>query len=156
MTTRSLFVATCSLALLGCQPQAAPDVQATTDAREYITPRSPSDGEVAPFSGAVRVGETLYLSGTIGRMPDGSIAATAEEEARLVLDNVKGTLESAGMTMEDLVFVQIFSSDVSDYDAFNAVYRTYFEQEFPARAFIGSGTLLFGARFEVQSIAVAR
>jgi 2-iminobutanoate/2-iminopropanoate deaminase len=132
------------------------EVQATTDAREYITPRSPSDGEVAPFSGAVRVGETLYLSGTIGRMPDGSIAATAEEEARLVLDNVKGTLESAGMTMEDLVFVQIFSSDVSDYDAFNAVYRTYFEQEFPARAFIGSGTLLFGARFEVQSIAVAR
>ena len=156
MTTRSLFVAACSLALLGCQPQVAPEIQTTADVREYITPRSPSDGEVAPFSGAVRVGETLYLSGTIGRMPDGSIAPTAEEEARLVLDNVKGTLESAGMTMEDLVFVQIFSSDVSDYDAFNAVYRTYFQQEFPARAFIGAGTLLFGARFEVQSIAVAR
>ena len=124
--------------------------------REYITPRSPADGEVAPFSGAVRVGETLYMSGTIGREPDGSIAATAEREATLVLNNIRDVLTEAGMTMDDLVFVQIFSSDVSDYDAFNGVYRTYFEQEFPARAFIGSGTLLFGARFEVQAIAVRR
>jgi enamine deaminase RidA (YjgF/YER057c/UK114 family) len=58
--------------------------------------------------------------------------------------------------MDDLVFVQIFCSDVAHYDAFNAVYRTYFEREFPARAFIGSGDLLFGARFEVQAIAVRR
>lgn len=124
--------------------------------REYINPRSASDGEVPPFSGAVRVGETLYLSGTIGRRPDGTIPPTAEEEARLVIENVKGTLEDAGMSMEDLVHVQIFSSDVSDYDAFNSVYRTYFQGEFPARAFIGSGPLLFGARFEIQSIAVRR
>lgn len=124
--------------------------------REYVNPRSPADGEVAPFSGAVRVGETLYMSGTIGRESDGSIAATAEREATLVLNNIRDVLTEAGMTMDDLVFVQIFSSDVSDYDAFNAVYRTYFEQEFPARAFIGSGTLLFGARFEVQAIAVRR
>jgi len=124
--------------------------------RAYINPRSPSDGDVLPFSGAVRVGETLYLSGTIGREADGSIPDTAEREARLVLDNVKATLEAAGMTMDDLVYVQVYSSDVSDYDAFNQVYRTYFEQEFPARAYLGSGTLLFGARFEVQSIAVRR
>jgi 2-iminobutanoate/2-iminopropanoate deaminase len=124
--------------------------------REYVNARSPADGEVAPFSGAVRVGETLYMSGTIGREADGSIAATAEREATLVLNNIRDVLTEAGMTMDDLVFVQIFSSDVEDYDAFNSVYRTYFEQEFPARAFIGSGTLLFGARFEVQAIAVRR
>ena len=121
---------------------------ATAQVREYINPRSPADGTVPPFSGAVRTGETLYLSGTIGRTPD--------EEARLVLDNVKSTLAAADMTMDDLVFVQIFCSDVAHYDAFNAVYRTYFTEEFPARAFIGSGSLLFDARFEVQSIAVKR
>ena len=131
-------------------------VESAAQVREYINPRSPADGAVPPFSGAVRVGETLYLSGTIGREADGSIPDTAEREARLVLDNVKSTLEAAGMTMDDLVHVQVFSSDVADYDAFNSVYRTYFEQEFPARAYLGSGTLLFGARFEVQSIAVAR
>ena len=136
-------------------------IPATADAlaaqdREYINARSPADGAVLPFSGAVRVGETLYLSGTIGRTADGQIPTTAEEEARLVLNNVRSTLEAAGMTMDDLVSVQVFCSDVAHYDAFNAVYRTYFEQEFPARAFIGAGTLLFDARFEVQSIAVRR
>jgi 2-iminobutanoate/2-iminopropanoate deaminase len=58
--------------------------------------------------------------------------------------------------MDDLVSVQVFCSDVKHYDAFNAVYRTYFKREFPARAFIGVGTLLFNARFEVQGIAVRR
>jgi enamine deaminase RidA (YjgF/YER057c/UK114 family) len=52
--------------------------------------------------------------------------------------------------------VQVFASDTSDFDAFNRVYRTYFRSEFPARAFIGAGPLLFGARFEVQGIAVKR
>jgi len=45
---------------------------------------------------------------------------------------------------------------VAHYDAFNRVYCTYFTKEFPARAFLGAGTLLFGARFEVQGIAVRR
>ena len=70
--------------------------------------------------------------------------------------NVKSTLEAAGLTMDELVSVQIFCSDVAHYDAFNQVYRTYFTREFPARAFVGAGDLLFGARFEVQGIAVKR
>ncbi len=58
------------------------------------------------------------------------------------------------MSMDDLVSVQVFCSDVKHYAEFNKVYRGYFNSEFPARAFIGVGTLLFGARFEVQGIAV--
>ena len=82
--------------------------------------------------------------------------ASAAEEARLVLNDVKATLEAAGMSMDDLVSVQVFCSDVAHYDAFNRVYCTYFTKEFPARAFLGAGTLIFGARFEVQGIAVRR
>ncbi|HJR36402.1 MAG TPA: RidA family protein [Gemmatimonadales bacterium] len=126
------------------------------EARRYITPRTPADTAVTPFSGAVLVGNTLYLSGKIGLTPDRKVPPSAAEEARIVLDDVKATLTAAGMTMDDLVSVQIFCSDVSHYDAFNRVYRTYFTREFPARAFIGSGALLFGARFEVQAIAVKR
>jgi 2-iminobutanoate/2-iminopropanoate deaminase len=126
------------------------------EARRYLAPRTPADTAVTPFSGAVLVGNTLYLSGKIGLTPDRKVPATAAEEAKLVLDDVKATLTAAGMTMDDLVSVQIFCSDVSHYDAFNRVYRTYFTREFPARAFIGSGALLFGARFEVQAIAVKR
>ena len=107
-----------------------------------------------PFSDAVWHGDTLYLSGHIGLDPKtGRPPSTAEEEARLVLDGVKATLAAAGMTMDNLLFVQIFCSDVTLFEAFNVVYRTYFKGDFPARAFLGSGKLLFDARFEVQGIA---
>ena len=122
---------------------------------EHVNPRSPADGEVAPFSGAVWVDNTLYVSGTLG-LEGGQVPETAEQEATNVLNNIKAVLETAGLTMDDLVTVQVFASDVGDYDAFNSVYRTYFTTEFPARAFIGSGTLLFGARFEVLGIAARR
>ncbi|HKV92590.1 MAG TPA: RidA family protein [Candidatus Angelobacter sp.] len=107
-----------------------------------------------PFSDAVWHGDTLYLSGHIGLDPKtGKPGATPEEEARLVLDGIKRTLEAAGLAMENLLSVQIFCSDVSLFEKFNAVYRTYFHGEFPARAFLGAGRLLFDARFEVQGIA---
>jgi 2-iminobutanoate/2-iminopropanoate deaminase len=109
-----------------------------------------------PFSDAVWAGNTLYLSGHIGLDPQtGRPPASAAEEAQLVLDGLKKTLEAAGLGMGDLVSLQIFCSDVGLFDDFNAVYRPYFKNgEYPARAFLGSGKLLFGARFEVQGIAV--
>ena len=127
---------------------------ATANERIYINGNS-AGGDGLPFSGAVMVGDTLYLSGALG-LVNGEVPEDPADEARAVLDSIKGTLEDAGMTMDDLVSVQIFCSDVSTYGAFNEVYRTYFTREFPARAFIGSGPLLFNARFEVQGIAVKR
>ena len=109
----------------------------------------------APFSDAVLSGRTLYLAGRFGldpktaRPPD-----SIEDEARLALDGLKAALAEAGMTMDDLVYVQVFCSDVALFDRWNAVYRTYFKKDFPARAFIGSGRLLFGGHFEIQGIAV--
>ena len=125
-----------------------------TAQRSYINP-SHASGDGAPFSGAVQVGDTLYLSGMLG-LEGGQVPDNPAREARNVLNAIQSTLQEAGMTMDDLVYVQIFSSDVSHYDAFNGVYRSYFTQEFPARAFVGAGTLLFDARFEVQAIAVRR
>jgi enamine deaminase RidA (YjgF/YER057c/UK114 family) len=58
--------------------------------------------------------------------------------------------------MDDLVSVQIFCPDLSLYEKFNEVYRTYFTKDFPARAFIGSGPLLRGGRFEAQGTAIRR
>jgi 2-iminobutanoate/2-iminopropanoate deaminase len=126
------------------------------ETRRYIAPRTAADAGVPPFSGAVQVGKTLYLSGNIGLDENQKVPATAEAEARLLLDSIQRTLKEAGLTMDDLAFVQVFCSDVKHYDAFNQVYRTYFKKEFPARAFIGAGKLLFDARFEMQGIAVQR
>lgn len=126
------------------------------DGRRYIDPRTRADAALPPFSGAVFAGNTLYLAGEIGTDANNKVPDTAEAEAKAVLDKVQARLKSAGMTMDDLVSVQIFCSDVRHYAAFNEVYRGYFSKEYPARAFIGSGGLLFGARFEVQGIAVRR
>ena len=123
--------------------------------RSYINPRHASEPDVLPFSGAVLTGDTLYISGMLG-LVNGQVPDDPAEEARVLLDSIKAALEEAGMTMDDLVYVQIFCADVADYNVFNSVYRSYFTQEFPARAFLGSGTLLFGASFEMQSIAVKR
>lgn len=118
--------------------------------REYF-----SSNPAAPFSDAVLVdGKTLYLSGRIGLIPGTTkVPDTAEEEAHLVMQDFQRVLAMAGMTLENLVSVQIFASDVSLWEAFNAVYRSYFSGKLPARAFLGSGKLLFGARFELQGIA---
>ncbi len=111
----------------------------------------------APFSDAILAGDTLYLSGRIGLDPKtGKPPAEIEEEIRLLLDGVKSTLGAAGMTMDDLVYVQIFCSDLTLYDKFNDMYRGRFAKDYPARAFIGSGQLLRGGHFELQAIAVLR
>jgi len=105
----------------------------------------------------VLVGDTLYLAGRIGFKPGTrELPTTAEEEAHNVLDQFKAVLAAAGMSMDDLVSVQVFCSDVSLFDTWNKVYPGYFTKELPARAFLGSGHLLFGARFEMQAIAVRR
>jgi 2-iminobutanoate/2-iminopropanoate deaminase len=142
-------------ASLVCVMLSAPAAGAQ-ESRRYIAPRTAADASQPPFSGAVQVGKTVYLSGDIGLDEIGKVPPTAAAEARLLLDNVQRTLKEAGLTMDDLVFVQVFCSDVKHYDAFNKVYRTYFKKEFPARAFIGAGKLLFDARFEMQGIAVQR
>ena len=123
--------------------------------RRYVQPRTAADKSLPPFSGGVFVGNTFYLSGQIGHK-EGKVPPDVKAEATLVLDIVQDLLKQAGLTMDDLVSVQIFCSDVNHYAAFNDVYRGYFKKEFPARAFLGSGRLLFDARFEVQGIAVKR
>jgi len=107
-----------------------------------------------PFSDAVMSGHTLYIAGRIGFKPGTTeVPQDPAEEARYMLDGVRAVLAEAGMQMNDLVYVQIFCSDISLFDRFNGVYRQYFSEDLPARAFIGSGPLLFGARFEIIGVA---
>ena len=117
----------------------------------------PDNPVQAPYSNAILTGDTLYLAGSIGLDPKtGKPPAEIEQEVHLLLDGFKRTLGEAGMTMDDLVYVQVFCSDLSLFDKFNGIYRSYFTKEFPARAFIGAGSLLRGGHFEMQAIAVRR
>jgi reactive intermediate/imine deaminase len=138
----SLFTSACAMA------PAAPEA-----ARQYITPPG-AMGATLPFSEAIMAGGTLYVAGHIGMDPKTQRAVEGTEaEAHAVLDAVQKTVESAGLHMDDLVSVTVYCTDLSLYDAFNGVYKTYFHEHYPTRAFIGVASLVRGAHFEVAGIA---
>jgi 2-iminobutanoate/2-iminopropanoate deaminase len=108
-----------------------------------------------PFSPGLTLGDTLYVSGHLGVDPAvGKAPDDPEEEARQVLHSVELTLKEAGMTMDDLVYVEIYCTDLKLYGAFNKAYASTLKSPYPARDFIGVKDLLFGAHFEVMGIAV--
>jgi 2-iminobutanoate/2-iminopropanoate deaminase len=111
-----------------------------------------------PFSDAILAGNTLYLAGRIGLDPKtGKAPEKIEDEIKLLLDGEKDVLAAAGMTMDDLAYVQIACTDLSLFDKFNPIYKSYFTtKDLPAREFIGAGSLLRGGHFELQAIAVKR
>jgi 2-iminobutanoate/2-iminopropanoate deaminase len=116
---------------------------------------SPDRPVQAPFSNAIQYGDTLYLAGNIGLDPKtGKPPEKIEDEIKILLDGYKATLAQANMTMDDLAYVQVFCTDLSNFEKFNAIYKTYFTKDYPARAFIGAGSLLRGGHFELQAIAV--
>ena len=112
----------------------------------------------APFSDGILSGNTLYLAGRIGVDPKtGKVPEKIEDEIKFLLDGEKEVLAQAGMTMDDLVYVQVACSDLSLFQKFNPIYASYFTtKDYPAREFIGAGSLLIGGHFELQAIAVKR
>jgi 2-iminobutanoate/2-iminopropanoate deaminase len=112
----------------------------------------------APFSDAILSGNTLYLAGRIGiDTKTGKVPEKIEDEIKLLLDGERDVLAQAGMTMDDLVYVQVACTDLSLFGRFNPIYASYFStKDYPAREFIGAGSLLAGGHFELQAIAVKR
>jgi len=148
MKLRKIVVATLILAF--CVAAGAAD-------RKYIVKPRSGDRKALPFSEGVLEGNTLYIAGHIGLDAKTDLPPTsAEEEAKLVMDGIKQTVESAGMSMDDVVSLQVFCTDLKLYDTFNAVYKTYFHGDYPARAFVGIDKLLRGGRYEVLGIAIKK
>ena len=109
-----------------------------------------------PFSDAVRAGNLLFLSGEIGRIPGtlkvvpGGIAA----ETRQCLTNIKNKLEKMGSSMSNVVKCTVVLTDIEEWPTMNEVYKTFFNENFPARtSFAGTG-LALNARVEIECIAV--
>jgi 2-iminobutanoate/2-iminopropanoate deaminase len=110
-----------------------------------------------PFNDAVLAGDTLYISGRIGIDPTtGYAPSDINDELRLLFEEFSAVLAQAEMEWDDLVWVQVFSPDLSLWECFNSEYVKYFKGEFPARAFLGSAPLLRNGRFEMMGIAVKR
>jgi 2-iminobutanoate/2-iminopropanoate deaminase len=142
--------------LLAAALMVAPFSAHAAEVKHFPAGTGTPGGVAPPFSASVLAGDTLYVAGaTDGADPStGKLPVDAKTGAAVVLNNIKRTVEAAGLTMDDLTWVQIFTSDLKYYADFNEVYRTYFKGPMPARAFIGAGSLLGGAHFEVMGIAV--
>lgn len=110
-----------------------------------------------PFSDAVLVGDTLYISGRIGIDPvTGMTPVETERELNILFQEFSAVLREAGMSWDELVWVQVFSPDLSLWEQFNAEYVKHFSGGLPARAFLSSGPLLRNGRFEMMGIAVRK
>jgi len=153
MNRRSLFLAAALLAGAFLAVHGAFSQTETKSKRRVIN--VPTRSAQAPFSNAILEGDTLYISGSIGLDPKtGKAPDKVEDEIKLLLDSYKTVLTQAGFAMDDLVYVQISCTDLSYYEKFNEIYKSYFTKDLPARQFVGVASLLRGGHFEMQAIAV--
>jgi len=120
------------------------------------TPSAPA--AIGPYSQAVRAGATVYLSGQVGLDPatghlvEGGLSAQAHRAFR----NLAAVAEAAGGSLEDVVKLTLFLTDVSLFSTVNDIMREYFKEPFPARSTVGVGSLPRNALFEVEAVMVLR
>jgi reactive intermediate/imine deaminase len=113
------------------------------------------NGQALPFSDAVRVGDTLYLSGQLG-LVDGKLADGIEAQTKAVLDNIGAILKRTGVGYGDVFHCTAMLADMKLWPDFNKVYVTYFpEGKRPARSAFGASGLALGALVELECQAYA-
>ena len=136
------------LFVAACQPAAS-----TTADVAYIQMPGTEDLGL-PFSAAVRVDNTLYVSGNIGNLPGTLELAPGgiQAETKQTMENIGSVLEHAGSSLDRVVKCTVFLADMAEWGAMNEVYRTYFENP-PARSALGANGLALDARVEIECIA---
>jgi 2-iminobutanoate/2-iminopropanoate deaminase len=99
----------------------------------FKTNRAPAP--IGPYSQAVKAGSLLFISGQgpIDPKTGKKVAGDIKEQTRQVLENIKGILEAAGLTLENVVKVNVYLKNMSDFPKMNEVYKEYFKENPPAR-----------------------
>ncbi len=115
------------------------------------TPNAPA--AIGTYSQAVRVGHTVYLSGQIGLDPATmKMVEGIDAQISRVFENMMAVAEAAGGSLEDVVKVNVFLTDLGNFIKFNEVMAQYFPEPYPARAVIGVASLPRGALVEIDGI----
>ena len=112
---------------------------------------------IGPYSQAIRVGDTVYLSGQIGLDPaTGNLRDGTEAQARQVFANLKAVAAAAGGTLDDMAKVTLLLADMADFAQVNEVMASFFKEPYPARATYQVAALPKGARVEIEGVLVLR
>lgn len=120
--------------------------------KTIASPKAPA--AVGPYSQAIELNGTLYISGQLPADPaTGELPAGIEAQTRRSLDNLGYILEEAGLGFDDVVKTTVLLADISDFGAMNAVYAEYFKGDKPARICYQVAALPKGAMVEIDAVA---
>jgi reactive intermediate/imine deaminase len=133
-------------------PESSPTERIPAMSRTIIhSPQAPA--AIGAYSQAVRVGDTVYLSGQIGLDPSTMLLVEGiNAQIERVLENLKAVVEAAGGTLADIVRVTVFLTDLDNFIMFNEIMSRYFAEPYPARAVVGVAALPRGALVEADAI----
>ncbi|MGH9403359.1 MAG: RidA family protein [Terriglobia bacterium] len=138
------FVVICYFASTGCYAQGRRAVNL------------PGTTQALPFSDAIVVGNSLYISGTQGTDRNGKLESGIGDQTRAALETIHKLVTQAGFGMNDVVAVNVYLSDVHDFAAMNKVYTTFFPNPKPTRTTVQVAALVNGAKIEISAIAVKK
>ena len=151
--SQALLIGVCTLGF-AVSATAAPDKP--TNHTATITKSSPvflGDGGNYPFSEAVRVGDTLYMSGQIGFKDGKLVKGGVKAEAKQALANINTTLLKYGYQKSDIVKCMVMLTDMDDFNDFNKVYKAELAKPYPVRSAFGVAELAAGASVEIECMA---
>lgn len=120
-----------------------------------IIQTSKAPAAIGTYSQAVKVGNTVYLSGQIGLDPESmQLVEGIEAQIVRVFDNLKAVCEASGASLNDIAKLNIFLTDLGHFALVNEIMARYFQQPYPARAAVGVASLPRGALVEMDGIVV--
>lgn len=144
------LVAACAF-IAGCETVAS-DQAGSGEIRHYVKDAYADAG--FPFSSAVEADGWIFLAGELGTGADGTLVEGGiGPETRQTMDNIQATLAANDLTWDNVVKCTVFLADIAEWPAFNEIYKTYFDGNFPARSALGANGLALGARVEIECIA---
>jgi 2-iminobutanoate/2-iminopropanoate deaminase len=113
-----------------------------------------SESISAPLSGATEVNGLVFVSGQVHADAEWKLhGETIEEKFDITMGNIKRILGEAGLTLQNVIHVRLYVTDIKELPAINTVYKTYFTHPMPARTAVGVAALPLGANVEVEVIA---
>ncbi|MEQ8526101.1 RidA family protein [Gracilimonas sp.] len=132
------------------------ETETSTEQQKKVINTDKAPASVGVYSQAIQVGNTLYLSGQIGLIPESRELAGDDlnSQTHQTLNNIKAVLEEAGFAMSDVVKAQVFLDDMDDYGSFNDIYIQYFPENPPARAVVEVSRIPLDAKVEIMVTAV--
>ena len=124
-------------------------------AKEIISTKNAPQA-IGPYSQAVKAGNLMFISGQIPLDPKTGdlVSQSIEDQAKQVLENVKSICEAAGCSLNDIVKISIFLTDLSNFAVVNDMMKEYFSEPYPARATVEVSGLPLGVNVEIEAIVL--